>query len=220
MIKAVLFDFDETLQDRTEAFLKYARCFMDDFMPNLTCEEKLKRIDDMVATGGGGYVDRDWWYPFLIEKWGWQNAPDISVLKDHYIKKLGDFDTIFDNSAETLKQLKKRGYKVGIITNGPSYLQNHKLDNSGLRQYLDVAIVGGDFDLAKPDKQIFDLTAKKLNVKNNECVYVGDHPINDIEGALNSGMSAIRMNWGWFKNQKLNQGVPVIDDIIDVLKYV
>ena len=53
-----------------------------------------------------------------------------------------------------------------------------------------------------------------------ECVYVGDHPINDIQGALDSGMSAIRMNWGWFKDKELRADVPVIDDIIDVLRYV
>ena len=33
-------------------------------------------------------------------------------------------------------------------------------------------------------------------------------------------MKAIRMNWGWFKGRDLREDVPVIDDIIDVLKYV
>ena len=49
---------------------------------------------------------------------------------------------------------------------------------------------------------------------------MGDHPINDIQGALDAGMKAIRMNWGWFKGRDLREDVPVIDDIIDVLKYV
>jgi hypothetical protein len=33
-------------------------------------------------------------------------------------------------------------------------------------------------------------------------------------------MNAIRMNWGWFKDVDLREDVPVITDIIDVLKYV
>ena len=45
MIKAVLFDFDETLQDRTEAFEKYMDMFLDEFCPNLPCEEREKRKD-------------------------------------------------------------------------------------------------------------------------------------------------------------------------------
>ena len=36
MIKAVLFDFDETLQDRTAAFDKYADAFMDEFLPQIS----------------------------------------------------------------------------------------------------------------------------------------------------------------------------------------
>lgn len=42
MIKAVLFDFDETLQDRTAAFEKYMDMFLDEFCPNLPCEEREK----------------------------------------------------------------------------------------------------------------------------------------------------------------------------------
>ena len=40
------------------------------------------------------------------------------------------------------------------------------------------------------------------------------------QGALDAGMQAIRMNWGWFKGQDLRSDVPVIEDIIDVLKYI
>ena len=58
MIKAVLFDFDETLQDRTAAFEKYMDMFLDEFCPNLPCEEREKRKDYMRITGNGGYVDR------------------------------------------------------------------------------------------------------------------------------------------------------------------
>ncbi len=220
MIKAVLFDFDETLQDRTEAFNKYASCFLDEFRPELTQEQKQVCINDMVETGNGGYVVRDEWYSLLIEKWGWQNAPKPEILSDHYDRRLGDFDTIFPDSPKVLKELKNKGYLVGVITNGPSYLQNHKLDVSNLRQYFDVAVVGGDVGYGKPDVRIFNYAADKLGLQTSECLYVGDHPVNDIEGALNAGMSAIRMNWGWFEGKRLDQGVPVIDSIIDVLKYV
>lgn len=220
MIKAVLFDFDETLQDRTEAFNNYASCFLDEFRPNLTQEEKQACINDMVETGNGGYVIRDEWYSLIVKKWNWQDAPKIEILSDHYDRRLGDFDAIFPDSPKVLKELKNKGYLVGVITNGPSYLQNHKLDVSNLRQYLDIAVVAGDVGYGKPDVRIFNYTAEELGVETSECLYVGDHPVNDIEGALNAGMSAIRMNWGWFEGQRLDQGVPVIDSIIDVLKYV
>ena len=56
MTKAVLFDFDETLQDRTAAFEKYMDTFLDTYCPGISKEEKEKRKEDMRITGKGGYA--------------------------------------------------------------------------------------------------------------------------------------------------------------------
>lgn len=220
MIKAVLFDFDETLQDRTAAFEKYMDMFLDEFCPDLSDDEREKRKNDMRTTGNGGYVNREEWYQGLIDMWHWKNAPSKQELAHHYDYRFGDCNVIFEHTVLLLKELKRKGYIVGIITNGPSYLQNHKLDESGLRKYCDITVVSGDVGVHKPDPALFEYTAKKLNLPTCECTYVGDHPINDIKGALDAGMHAIRMNWGWFKDRDLRKDVPVITDIIDVLKYV
>ncbi|MCM1115329.1 MAG: HAD-IA family hydrolase [Clostridium sp.] len=226
MIKAVLFDFDETLQDRTAAFEEYMDGFMAAFCADISAEEIEKRKEDMRITGNGGYVthngyaDRAEWYADLIGRWNWKNAPSSTVLANHYDEKFGDYNVIFPDSPKLLNELKSRGYLVGVITNGPSILQNHKMDTSGLRPYCDIVVVSGDIDIHKPDPEIFRYTADQLGLKPEECVYVGDHPINDIKGAVASGMHAIRMNYGWFKDQDLREDVPVIETIIDVLKYV
>ncbi len=220
MIKAVLFDFDETLQDRTAAFEKYMDTFLADFCPDISREEAEKRKEEMRITGKGGYVNREAWYAGLIKSWNWLDAPSNVVLANHYDTKFGDHNVIFPDSERLLKELKNRGYLVGIITNGPSYLQNHKMDTSGLRPYCDIVVVSGDVGVHKPDPAIFTYTADKLGVRAEECIYVGDHPVNDIEGALGAGMKVIRMNYGWFKNKNLRSDVPVIENIIDVLKYI
>ena len=220
MIKAVLFDFDETLQDRTAAFDKYADAFMDEFLPQISKEEKQKRINDMVKTGNGGYVVRTKWYQQLIDMWQWKNAPSAQMLAEHYDTKFGTFNVIFNETVPLLKDLRAKGIKTGVITNGPSVLQHTKLDNSGLLPYCDIAVVSGDINIHKPDAAIFIYTADKLGLKAEECLYVGDHPVNDIEGALGAGMKAVRMNWGWFKDKDLRSDVPVVDNIYDVIKYV
>lgn len=220
MTKAVLFDFDETLQDRTAAFERYMDAFLNEFCPEISIEEREKRKNDMRQTGNGGYVDREKWYQGLIDMWHWENAPSKRVLADHYDNTFGDYCVIFPNTVPLLEELKKRGRIVGVITNGPSHLQNHKLDQSGLRKYLDIAVVSGDIGVHKPDPALFAYTAERLGLATEECIYVGDHPINDIKGALDAGMKAIRMNWGWFKGIELRADVPVIEDIIDVLNYI
>lgn len=220
MIKAVFFDFDETLQDRTLAFEKYMDAFFSEFLPEIKGDELEKRKEDMRVTGKGGYVNRVEWYTLLCNMWGWDDAPPAEELAEHYDTQFGNYNVIFPNSVPLLKELKRRGYITGVITNGPSVLQNHKMKMSGLLPYIDTLTVSGDVGVHKPDPELFRFAADKVGLKCEECVYVGDHPINDIQGALASGMKAIRMNFGWFKGQDLRSDVPVIEDIIDVLKYV
>lgn len=220
MIKAVLFDFDETLQDRTAAFERYMDLFLDTYRPGLSLAEREACKADMRQTGNGGYVDREKWCDQLIKLWRWQDAPPAKVLAQHYDLTFGDCSVIFDDAPLTLEALRKRGLKTGVITNGPSYLQNHKMDTSGLRPLLDIVVVSGDVGVHKPDPALFLYTAEKLGLPAGECLYVGDHPVNDIAGALSAGMHAVRMNWGWFKDQDLRADVPVIEKIGDVLHYI
>ena len=102
MIKAVLFDFDETLQDRTAAFEKYMDMFLDEFCPNLPCEEREKRKDYMRITGNGGYVDREKWYQGIIDEWQWNDAPPAKELARHYDCRFGDCDVIFEHTPKLL----------------------------------------------------------------------------------------------------------------------
>ena len=217
MIKAVLFDFDETLQDRTEAFEHYMDAFFALYLPDLEKDELEKRKEDMRVTGNGGYVDRVAWYTLLIEKWGWQDAPPAEELAHHYDYTFGNHNVVFPHSAPLLQELKQRGYITGVITNGPAYLQNHKMQQSGLMPWVDVLVVSGDYGIHKPDPRIYEIAAEKIHLNPEDCVYVGDHPVNDIQGALGAGMKAIRMNFGWFEGVDLRPDVPVITDIIDVL---
>ena len=216
MIKAVLFDFDETLQDRTAAFESYMKAFFKEFRPELKGGELEKYVNSMRVADNGGYVDRVKWHEGLKKEWKWDAAPPAKELAEHYIHTFGYHIKIYKNAPDVLKELKEKGYKVGVLTNGPSYLQNHKMRESGLLPLVDILLVGGDIGVQKPEARFFEIGAEKLNLKTNECVYVGDHPVNDIQGALNAGMKAIRMNTGWFKDKDFRPDVPVIDDIIQV----
>ena len=121
-----------------------------------------------------------------------------------------------------LKEVKRRGYILGAVTNGVSALQNMKLDTAGIRSLFDVVVVSGDIGIYKPDRRIFDEAARRAGVQNSECLFVGDHPVNDVQGALGAGMNVIRMNYGDFKGKGLGkEGVfAEIEDIRDVLNYI
>ncbi|MBR4241359.1 MAG: hypothetical protein IKR97_03960, partial [Eubacterium sp.] len=94
MIKAVLFDFDETLQDRTLAFENYMETFLNTFRPELSEEEREVCKEDMRVTGKGGYVNRVDWYNQLIDMWNWKDAPPAEELAHHYDYKFGDHNVV------------------------------------------------------------------------------------------------------------------------------
>jgi len=59
--------------------------------------------------------------------------------------------------------------------------------------------VSEEAGVKKPDPRIFEMAVARLKVRPDECVYVGDHPRNDIEGAGKSGMRTvwIKVNQPW-----------------------
>lgn len=221
-VKAVFFDFDDTLQSRKGAYRLYCEHFLSKYFPNISDEERLQKLDEMEEYVDGGYKDREVYFPQIIELWHWENHPPLQELYDSFNYDFGKFIVMLDGAVDVLKTLKEKGYIVGAITNGVSSLQNIKLDTAGIRELFDVVVVSGDIGIYKPDRRIFDEAVRRAGVKNEEALFVGDHPVNDIEGALGAGMQVIRMNYGDFKGKGLGkEGVfAEIESIKEVLDYL
>ena len=220
-IKAVFFDFDDTLQSRKGAYRLYCEAFLDKYFPDISNAERAKKLDEMEAHVDGGYKDREVYFPEMIELWHWQNHPPLQELYDSFNLDFGKYIVLLPGAVETLRELKRRGYILGAVTNGVSSLQNIKLDTAGIRDLFDVVVVSGDIGIYKPDRRIFDEACRRAGVKNEEALFVGDHPVNDIDGALGAGMPAIRMNYGDFHNKGLGKKtVAEIEDIRQVLDFV
>ena len=214
-IKAVFFDFDDTLQSRKGAYRLYCEAFLDKYFPGISAAKRTQKLDEMEAHVDGGYKDREVYFPELIALWQWHDHPPLQELYDSFNIVL------LPGAVETLRELKQRGYLLGVVTNGVSSLQNIKLDTAGIRDLFDVVVVSGDIGIYKPDRRIFDEACRRAGVRNDQALFVGDHPVNDIEGALGAGMPAIRMNYGDFKNKGLGKPtVAEIEEIRQVLDYV
>lgn len=208
-IQAVLFDFDDTLQDREAAYRAYCAAFLEEFFPGIPAKEKAARVDEMEARINGGYRKREEYFPELIELWDWREHPPVEFLCCHFNEHYGEHVALFSDAVPTIQLLKAQGYRLGVVSNGPSVLQNKKLDTAGIRSFFDGVVVSGDYGIHKPDKRLFDLAAQQLGVPNEACLFVGDHPVNDIHGAIGAGMHAVWMNYGLFAGQR-TPGVPEI----------
>jgi len=59
-------------------------------------------------------------------------------------------------------------------------------------KYIETIVVAGeDTPKVKPSKRPFILVAKRLGLQSRNCVYIGDNPNTDIEGAKGAGMMMI-----------------------------
>ena len=199
-LQAVLFDFDDTLQDREKAFSQYACYFLNRYFPRLEPAVREERLRQMLRLQNGGYVDYVEYFRSLKERWDWRDGPSPEELTTQCRYHFSRYTSLYPETVEVLKECRRRGWKTGIVTNGPSLLQNRKLDFSGLRPLLDVVVVSGDEGIHKPDPEIFRRAAARLGTAPTACVYVGDHPVNDVQGALAAGMTPVYIRvtdqWG------------------------
>ena len=92
---------------------------------------------------------------------------------------------------ETIPMLEKisESYTVVAITNG-----NADVFKTGIGPYFDLSIRADEAGIAKPDRGIFDLTWEKLGCRSTDVIHVGDSVENDVQGAINAGVTPIWYN--------------------------
>ena len=216
--KAILFDFDDTLQDRVAAFLAVARRLLERHMKTVSAEQREIYAQQMLVENAGGYVDYGTFFHNFIKRWPFDEGVTGEQLLWEYHRLFPVCSVLYPESVDVLTTLRERGYRIGIITNGGVLLQNRKLDVTGIRLCVDIAVVSGDEGVHKPQGELFRRTAARLGVAPENCVYVGDYPTNDIKGAQNANMQPIFLNTRHLDEHPL--GVPEITNVADVLNMV
>ena len=88
---------------------------------------------------------------------------------------------------EAVAKVKAGGYKTGLLSNswGTSSYPRERL-----AELFDVVVISGEIGMRKPDPEIFRLTAQKLEVDAQRCVFVDDHP-GHLKGAMEEGMKTV-----------------------------
>lgn len=94
----------------------------------------------------------------------------------------------FPDAHAVLKELRSRGYPLGLITNGSSEAQRGNLLAADLAGYFAVILISEEQTIRKPEAAILLRAAEKLGVASAECLFVGDNPQADIGGAYQVGM--------------------------------
>lgn len=83
---------------------------------------------------------------------------------------------------------------VGIVSNNLLDEQRGKLAHCGLAPYVDVLVVSEEAGLSKPDPRIFDIALSRLGCRADEAVMVGDSWAADIQGSIAAGVRPVWLN--------------------------
>ena len=132
------------------------------------------------------------WLQYLLPDYPAERvAPHAAKLtrlwRDHDGRRLAHDDVV-----PTLKELVRRGYKLGIIAN--TITETEIPDWMCQAQVADcfkTVILSSKVRLRKPDPTIYLLASRCIGSVPERCAYVGDNPVRDVEGAVNAGYGSM-----------------------------
>lgn len=199
-IQAVIFDLDNTILDRTSTFKSFAARFIATYFGHLeTAEDVLER---MIVLDQDGYKDKSELFDQLLDEMPWKAKPQKSELMSFYETEYVKNAVLMNQAKEVLRHARSK-YKTALITNGRTAIQYGKIDKLGIRDDFDCILVSEEAGVKKPDPRIYNKVLDQLGLQPDQCIYIGDHPVNDIQGAADCGMEAI-----WLKvNQPWREGL-------------
>lgn len=124
------------------------------------------------------------------------------VVEKRYAFKRDSLNLAEERMVALLCELKKRGYKVGLISNCFKE-EAEAIHESVLAPYFDSMMLSCEQGVMKPEHEIFDRCLAELSVAPEECLYVGDGGSMELETARGFGMKTLQAGW-FIKNYEEN----------------
>lgn len=205
MKKVAFFDIDDTLLDNTKAHRKSARNLRKLFFPNASqkeferiWEEKLKENWKLFTGGKISFKE--------------QRVRRITSIWKHFGKKIGMkqienvilIHTKFYEAGwklmpgvkKNLMALKKRGFRLGIVSNGNWDQQSRKLKKVGVYDFFEeeLIFISAKVGFSKPDLRIFKHAQKTADVSSKEIVFFGNEIVQDFEPGKKMGWETVLIN--------------------------
>ena len=104
-------------------------------------------------------------------------------------KKLSTFPEV----KGALNDLKKKNYKISILSNGTPTLLNELVSSNNLDNFFDDIFSIEEVGIYKPDSKVYDLPIKKYQIKKDEVAFLSANTW-DVSGGGNFGYNSIWVN--------------------------
>jgi len=233
MLRAVLFDLDDTLFDHSGC----ARSALDGVRARYDCfaaiepdqfarrhGELLEELHVRVLAGEIGIdaarVER---FRRLFESAGVVPGDLAAAAAAAYRERyLASWQPV-PGAIPLVRALQNR-VRLAVVSNNLLLEQQEKLRYFGFDRYLDAVVISEDVGVAKPDPAIFDVALRRLGCDAREAVMVGDSWQTDVAGARAAGVRPIWLNrrglpppdpWDVVQVPSLEPVTRVLDAIFD-----
>jgi len=115
---------------------------------------------------------------------------EIKLIQNNTINAFNKYIKIDSEAIPLLKTLKNKK-SLALITNFDHPPHIYKiLSKYELTKFFDYITISGEIGINKPDPRIFHITLKKIGIKPDQVVFIGDSK-EDIQGATNAGIKPI-----------------------------
>ncbi|MCT7519785.1 HAD family hydrolase [Aliarcobacter cryaerophilus] len=193
MVKAVIFDLDNTLYDENlyfkSVFNKFLKIHNIDFkLFENNFDDKFRLYSKDIFTD-------------ILKKINFYSKENQNQLFELY-KSIDCNLKLYDEAYELINYLNNKSINIAIITNGVLEAQKNKVRVLDLEKITNKIVYAREFgkEFEKPHEKPYIQTLKLLSVKKEDVVFIGDHPYTDIIGATKVGIKALRFMNGYASN--------------------
>ena len=185
-----VFDFDDTLVDERFSVMERWNVVLKKYQTVLNCNDLVACFFDIFNREGDeykGHVDDTLRYLKL------DMAHKNEIIQD-FLSQRSSCELVFPKVIDLLELLTSSNIKIAMFTNGFRYVQEHRVEVSGLKDYF-THIQYGDCAREKPNVLGFLHLSKSLNLtKMSKLTMIGDSFIDDYQGALAVDANCILVN--------------------------
>ena len=222
MIKAIIFDLDNTLLDfmkMKSSSINAAVLGMISAGMQIDKEKSINEIYNIYETKG--YEHQEVLNEFIVNNTNQINYKYLAAGIVEYKKAKEKSLNLYDDVIPTLDTLMSMDLKLGIVSDAPSREAWIRLYTLKLHDKFKEVVTFNDTGVYKPAKEPFIRIADKLNVELSECMMVGDWPDRDIKGASQVGMKTAFAKYGSteiISNSGADHDLNTISELIKIIK--
>ena len=196
MIKAVIFDMFETLVTHYESPLYFGKQICADIGITESVFREIWDTTEEARTLGKTTLEQVI-EDILKTNQRYSNELYAKIIEKRRQAKQACFDHLHREIIPMLEAIRANGMKIGLITN----CYNEETDvirQSVLFPYFDAVCMSCELGLKKPQREIFETCLQMLDLRAEECLYVGDGGSQELEAAAACGMHPRQAAW-YFK---------------------